>query len=242
MFLSLAFVAGVIRGYSGFGFAMILALGLLTRLPPVQVVPVVLMLDLVCSASLWPSALKTFHPAIGGRLLAGMLLAVPLGTLTLARVPERWMAPSVAALCLIGGLLVLLRPPQWVATREPRTGLAFPAGLVSGLATSMASAGGPPVMVYLLRSGLAAARLRGTAIVFFALNSACSLVLLWLLGALGQEQLQMAIALLLPALFGSLAGQYLYHRKPRSTRVFTGVLLVLLSAWILAGSLGKLAG
>ncbi len=61
MFTLLAFAAGLVRGYSGFGFAMLLALGLLTRLTPAQVVPVALMLDLACSVSLWPAALRNFH-------------------------------------------------------------------------------------------------------------------------------------------------------------------------------------
>ncbi len=59
MFALLAFAAGLVRGYSGFGFAMLLALGLLTRLSPAQVVPVALMLDLACSVSLWPGALRS---------------------------------------------------------------------------------------------------------------------------------------------------------------------------------------
>ena len=61
MLMVLAFAAGVVRGHSGFGFAMILALGLLPNLAPTMVIPVVLMLDLIGSVSLWPRALKTFH-------------------------------------------------------------------------------------------------------------------------------------------------------------------------------------
>ena len=98
MFALLAFAAGLVRGYSGFGFAMLLALGLLTRLSPAQVVPVALMLDLACSVSLWPGALRSFHVPIGSRLIVGMLLAVPLGAGLLSVVPGAWMTPVIALL------------------------------------------------------------------------------------------------------------------------------------------------
>jgi hypothetical protein len=94
----------------------------------------------------------------------------------------------------------------------------------------MASAGGPPLVVYLLRSGLSTASVRGTAIVFFAASSACALVSLWLLHALSRDQLSLAATLLLPALAGNLMGQWLFRRKPMSLQLVIGVLLVLLSA------------
>lgn len=234
MFMCFAFAAGVVRGYSGFGFAMVLTLGLLASLPAAQVIPVVLMLDLVCSASLWPGALKTFHPRIGGQLIAGMLLAVPLGALALARLPAHWMAPVAAGLCLLGGVLVLARP---AVSTQLTSRWALPAGLGSGLATAMASAGGPPLVVYLLRSGLPTAQVRGTAIVFFAVSSASALLSLWLLQALNREQLHLAASLLLPALAGNLLGQWLFRRKPLSLQRVIGVLLVLLSAATLINSL-----
>jgi len=42
MFTFIAFAAGLVRGYSGFGFAMLMALGLMLRLPPAEAVPVAL--------------------------------------------------------------------------------------------------------------------------------------------------------------------------------------------------------
>lgn len=230
MFMLMAFAAGLVRGYSGFGFAMVLTLGLLSHLPPAQVIPVVLMLDLVCSVSLWPAALKTFHPAVGTRLIVGMLLAVPLGALALARLPEQWMAPVTAGLCLLGGVLVLLKPAGGRAPKVLGAAWALPAGLASGLTTAMASAGGPVLVVYLLRSGLSMACVRGTAIGFFAVSSACALLSLWLLQALDGAQVHLALSLLLPALAGNLLGQWLFRRKPLSLQSVIGLLLVLLSA------------
>ncbi len=234
MLLILAFAAGVLRGYSGFGFAMVLALGLLTVSPPAVAIPVVLLLDLLCSVSLWPAAAKSVHRGVGLRLIAGMLLAVPMGSLALARLPAQWMAPVVALLCLVGGVLVLVPRPVTAVAKPLATNWALPMGFVSGLVTAMASAGGPPVVVYLLRSGLSAGSVRGTAIVFFAASDVVALGSLWALQALSIEHLHRAASLVVPALLGNVLGQVLFRRKPMGLNRVIGSVLVLLSAATLA--------
>jgi uncharacterized membrane protein YfcA len=234
MLMVLAFVAGVVRGYSGFGFAMILTLGLLPTLAPKLVIPVVLLLDLIGSISLWPRALKTFHREIGVRLIIGMWLALPLGVLALARLPEQWTAPVAAGLCLLGGVLSLIKTAAPSPAKTPATYWAMPAGVASGLATAMASAGGPPLIVYLLRSGLPALQVRGTAIGFFAISSASSLALLAALNVLSPAHLELVATLLMPSLAGGVLGQWLFRRKPMPLQRVIGGLLVLMAAATLA--------
>lgn len=203
---------------------------------------VALMLDLACSITLWPAALRSFHGPIGIRLIGGMVLAVPLGAWLLRWTPATWMTPVIALLCLLGGLLVLCRPPA-VPGGGPHTVGALPAGLASGLAMTMALAGGPPLILYLLRSGLSAAHLRGTAILFFVASSSCALFGLWLFGIVGREHLTLAVSLLLPALVGNLAGQVLHrYWQPFPMRLVVGVILVLTSVAMLWRSLTRLSG
>ncbi|MFP6849705.1 MAG: sulfite exporter TauE/SafE family protein [Pseudomonas sp.] len=229
MFYAIALLAGLVRGYSGFGFAIIMALGLLLQLPPAQAIPVTLMLDLLCSISLLPSAMRNFDRPVTACLVGGMLLAVLPGVWLLSRVSAELLAPVIALLCLVGGAAVLLQPaPQLVApARRP---LAMLAGLLSGLATSLASAGGPPLMLYLVRSGVQPQHMRGTAILFFLASSACSLLGLWWFGVLESQQAQLVAVLLGPALLGNLLGQWAHRRwPPASVRVLVGGLLVVLS-------------
>jgi uncharacterized membrane protein YfcA len=98
----------------------------------------------------------------------------------------------------------------------------------------MASAGGPLLIVYLLRSGLSALEVRGTAIVFFALGSASSLIVLAGLKVLSGVHLELAATLLLPALAGGVLGQWLFRRKPVSLQRVIGGLLVVMAAVTLA--------
>jgi len=111
---------------------------------------------------------------------------------------------------------------------------AFWAGLGAGLATVLASAGGPPLMLYLLRCGLTPRALRATAIMFFALSSALALLVMGLFDVVGRTHVQLAATLLLPALAGNLLGQWLQPRwQPLPLHRLVGVLLVLFSAVLL---------
>jgi uncharacterized membrane protein YfcA len=47
-------IAGVIRGYSGFGFAMVAVTSMSLAIPPARVVPLVLILEVMASISLVP--------------------------------------------------------------------------------------------------------------------------------------------------------------------------------------------
>lgn len=63
--LPIVIFAAVVRGYSGFGFAVIAVVGLNLFFKPQQSVAIVLSLDLICSLNLWRQAVKQAHfPAL----------------------------------------------------------------------------------------------------------------------------------------------------------------------------------
>ncbi|WP_170968117.1 sulfite exporter TauE/SafE family protein [Halomonas sp. 15WGF] len=163
----LALLAGGIRGYTGFGFAMTLALGLLWFLPPLQVIVVVLMLDILGALGLARRAWKAAEKTLLARLVPAMLGMSLLGTLVMASLPYHVAKLLIAGLCLVGAVATFL--PSGLISRSRRRDriMAVPAGAASGLAMAVASAGGPPLMLYLMHTTLGAAQARATAIVFF---------------------------------------------------------------------------
>lgn len=83
--------AGIIRGYSGFGFAMIWAVTLSFIFPPSQFSPMILTLDVAASSWLF---YKVRHEVDwkGLKLIGlGAVLTLPLGSLALVAVPVRPM-------------------------------------------------------------------------------------------------------------------------------------------------------
>ena len=87
--LAAVLTAAVIRGYSGFGFAMVGVTGMSLVMPPALVVPAVLLLEIAASVQLLPKVWKDVSWVSLRCLFIGSVAAVPLGVYLLAHVPPR---------------------------------------------------------------------------------------------------------------------------------------------------------
>ncbi|MCK0715179.1 sulfite exporter TauE/SafE family protein [Chromohalobacter sarecensis] len=233
--MSLALLAGMVRGYCGFGFAMLMALGLMLFMAPIQAVPLALVLDLVASMGLWRRALRHADWPCLRYLLLGMAVTTLIGVWLLASVPASPMRIVVALLAMSGAVALLCqRETTSAAPTTHHPGVTLGAGGLSGLCMTLASAGGPPLMLYLLYRRMPPLVMRATAIVFFAASSSASLLGLSLAGALHASTWHWAAWLLLPALLGNALGQWRFERTPpRSLKTSVAPLLIGLSLWVL---------
>jgi len=234
----LALLAGSIRGYTGFGFAMTLALGLLWFFPPLQVIVVVLMLDILGALGLARRAWKAADRFLLARLIPAMLCMSLLGVMVMTSLPDHYAKRLMAGLCLLGAVATFL--PTGLVTRSRRRDriMAVPAGGVSGLAMAVASAGGPPLMLYLIHTTLNAIQARATAIIFFIAASSTALFGYSLNGAVSLSAFIITLVLLPAALIGAWLGQYCFQRfPPVSYRKSVSPLLIVMALWILANEL-----
>ena len=110
--LTAVFVAGIIRGYSGFGFAMVAVTSISLVLPPIQVVPVVLILEVLASIRLVPQVWRDIDWGSLRWLLAGSLVATPFGVYLLATIPADPMRICISLIVLIAATS-LLRGWAW---------------------------------------------------------------------------------------------------------------------------------
>jgi uncharacterized membrane protein YfcA len=101
------FVAGIIRGYSGFGFAMVAVTSISLVVPPARVVPLVLILEVLASIRLVPQVWKDIDWYSLRWLLAGSLFATPFGAYLLANVPTEPMRISISLLVLVAAILLI---------------------------------------------------------------------------------------------------------------------------------------
>lgn len=234
-----ALLAGTLRGYTGFGFAMTMALGLLWLLPPVEVVTTVLLLDLLGALGLVATAWKAADRAVLKRLLPTMVLASLLGVALMGLLPTTPARLVVATICLVGALATLTQPhrsnqPASAMARQRDLRLALPAGGASGLAMSLSSAGGPPLMVYLMHSRLTPETARATAILFFIAASSTALLGYIGVGRVSVQTVWLALSLCPPALLGAALGHWLFeHFAPLSYRTLVAPLLVIMAGWLL---------
>jgi len=217
--------AAVLRGFTGFGFGLAAVPLLSLALPPAQVVPLVVTLQVVIGvAGLRAAAAECDWRAVR-LLLPGLLIGVPFGLLILTTLPANPVRLAIGAIIAASVWLIhrgIRLPPN------PSRLVSFGVGLVSGIVSGLASMGGPPVVVYLLAVGHTAARMRATAIVYFMLSGCVSFVPMAARGLITRDILIWGAASL-PVLFGgSRIGTWAFHQaKPRHHRI---VALVTLSA------------
>ncbi|MBM3573374.1 MAG: hypothetical protein FJX52_13615, partial [Alphaproteobacteria bacterium] len=91
--LGLAFVvlalfgAAVVRGYSGFGFSMLAISSMTLVLPPAQVVPIVLLLEISASIHMLPGVCRQIDWRSLVPLMVGNALGTPVGIVALVALP-----------------------------------------------------------------------------------------------------------------------------------------------------------
>ena len=230
------FAAGIIRGYSGFGFAMVAVTSMSLVLPPVHVVPLVLILEVLASMQLVPQIRKDIDWYSLRRLLAGSLFAVPFGVYLLANVPAEPMRIAISLLVLVAAVLLLY---GWAWRRMPGRFLTLATGVASGLLNGTAAIGGPPVILFYLSSPAGVTVSRASLIAYFLGIDVISLAMASIQGLTTCRTLLMSAVCLIPLYAGITIGARMFIKTDKeSFRRHVLLLLILLSiAGLLRGIL-----
>jgi uncharacterized membrane protein YfcA len=223
--------AGLVRGFTGFGFAMVAVSGLSLFRAPAEVVPAVLVLELSAALHLLPRAWRDIEwPSLELLSLGALLGALP-GALLLAHAPAAVLRLWVSAVVVVAALL-LARGGSWHHSRGPLVTLA--AGALSGLLNSSAAIGGPPVILFYLGSQASMHQSRASLIAFFTVVDAFSLTAAYWAGVGGWRMWLTGLAWLLPTWAGVVLGERLFMRKANEER-YRNVAVALLA---LLGAIG----
>ncbi|MBG1232819.1 sulfite exporter TauE/SafE family protein [Aestuariivirga litoralis] len=168
-----AFTAGLARGFSGFGAALIFVPLASVFIDPKAAPPLLVLIDIVFSAHLIPRATRIANRRDVMWMFSGALIGIPLGATILANMPLlplRWLISF-----MVTAMLVLLMS-GWRYHGKPSAFVTSLVGAVSGIFSGIAQIGGPPVIAYWFGTGTAPEVLRANVIAFFALGSVTSIV------------------------------------------------------------------
>ncbi|TXR52046.1 sulfite exporter TauE/SafE family protein [Reinekea thalattae] len=204
-------IAGLVRGYAGFGFAAIAVVGLNFTLAPQLSIPVVLALDVLCSAGLWRQARQQADIATFKLLTTGAVLGIPFGLLLLLLIDAQLLKLIICIIILVLAIALLFDAKPRNADKL-RVKLGF--GMASGMGTAGASVGGPMIVCYMLASPLTASAQRATMILFFIVSEGVSISVQLASGLASYEFFIYTISLLLPTLLAVRAGQWLFNKNP----------------------------
>ena len=224
--------AGVIRGYSGFGFAMVAVTSMSFALPPAQVVPTVLILEVLASIRLVPQVWRDIDWFSLRWLLVGAFVATPFGVYLLATVPPAPMRISISLVVLAAAILLIC---GFAWKRMPGTTLTFTTGVACGILNGGAAIGGPPVILFYLSSPAGVKVSRASIIAYFFGMDTMSLAMAALQGLTTSETLLTTAVCLLPLLLGIGIGSRMFIKADQAS--FRRHVLVLLMILSIAGLL-----
>lgn len=231
--LVVTLVAGLMRGFAGFGSAMLMAPIFAILFGSAEMVVTVVAIELVVSVQLFPQV----RAHADWRTLAPMsiaaCLAMPLGVWALASVDKGTIVTAVSAVIVA---FVVMMWSGW-RYRGPRSSaMAATVGAVSGAMMATTSVGGPPVLLYLLSGNDPPAVNRANIVTYYFLTQFLLIVIVLATGVAGWDALARAVVLFPVMIAGAYAGGKLFHGIG-SERLYRNVALAILFATGLFGLL-----
>ncbi len=185
-------VAGVVRGFSGFGAGLIVAPVYALLVGPRVGLPIMILLEVAASLRLLPEAYRHCRWRVVVPLGGITLVTIPVGVLLL-KTTDPTVIQRLIAIVVLGSVVLL--GSGWSYRGRLTVPVCLTAGALSGLLTGIGGVGGPPVVILLLASTTAALTSRSDLIAFFSITQTIALVSLLLGGLLDGNVMLSALVL-----------------------------------------------
>jgi len=223
-------VAGVVRGFSGFGTALVFVPVAGAFLAPADIITIMVLTGLLSTATLMPRAWKHADRTEVSWLAAASVVTVPLGIMALGILDPlaiRWFVAGMAGTTLV--LMVL----GWRYTGHIGRGGLLGLGAAAGLTGGMTGVSGPIIILFYLAGQARAQNVRANTILYLGVLDVVIGANLFL-GGLGRpEAIWLAALLCLPYFVTSLIGQALF--RPELERVYRSVTYIVIALAVASG-------
>lgn len=210
-----ALVAGIVRGFSGFGTAMVYLPVASHFLSPFEALTTVVMMDLLGPLPIVPRALRDAHRRDVLRLGAGLAVGLPFGVWVLAQVsPDAFRyAVSIVALILLSLLVSGVRYRGRLATP-----LIYGVGGLGGVLGGITGLAGPPVIMLYMASENPARTIRANLILYLLLTDVVTIAVFGVADFLTVQGVVLGLVVMVPFLAGNLIGARLF--RPEGERIY----------------------
>ncbi|WP_456386827.1 sulfite exporter TauE/SafE family protein [Profundibacter sp.] len=225
-----AFVAGSVRGFSGFGTAMVYLPVAGQFLSPFEALTTLMIMDLIGPLPNIPRAYKTGHKADVLRLSMGALIAIPLGVMVLGMIAPEVFRYGVSIIS-ITLLALLIGGFRYQGPLRPR--MVFGTGAIGGFLAGSVGLPGPPVIMLYMASPHPAAVIRANIMLYLLLNDLMMIAVLHLNGYLVASAVTTGALLALPYLAGNVLGGLLF--RPGYERTYRAVAYSIIAVSALNG-------
>lgn len=203
------FLAGIIRGFAGFGSALLTVPALAMLYGPAQAVVIEVLIEIPISIGLIRVALKESDKKVVMPMLATFIVCVPAGAVFLKVVDTEIMKIIISLLVII--MVIIISLQSRLVIFATRYGVIF-AGATSGIAQGMTGMAGPIYATALLARGDNPALTRANILAITAGIIAISVASYLAVGLITTETLIYAAITTPSILIGTWTGVYLFRR------------------------------
>jgi uncharacterized protein len=206
--IAISVLSGIMRGFSGFGSALIYIPLISSIYDPKIAVATLLLIDFFSGIPFAVRALPQcqWHDIVPITISA--LAAIPFGTAILIYVVPVIMRWFIAVVAL--AILVIIAS-GWRYHNRPTLPLTICVGLLSGLLGGAVQMDGPPVVIYWLGSTSVAPIIRANLMVFIVLSGAATFISYLVSGLLTINVIALAVLLGIPFIISMQLGARLFH-------------------------------
>ncbi|TDK50463.1 TSUP family transporter [Antarcticimicrobium luteum] len=225
-----ALVAGMVRGFAGFGAGLVFVPVAAQVLPPLWALITISAMDLLGPIPNIPAALRRADRGDLLRLVGATLLALPLGLAALSMVAPEMFRTTVSLLslgmlgCLVGGL-------RYRGPLGPR--MVLGTGGAAGFLGGLAALPGPPVILLYMASPNPVAVVRASIMAYLFFFDIALMGVLAVQDALVLVPVLLGLALALPNLAGNLLGAAIF--RPGFERIYRAVAYSIIAVSALSG-------
>ncbi|MDQ2093298.1 sulfite exporter TauE/SafE family protein [Rhodalgimonas zhirmunskyi] len=228
--LAAAFVAGVVRGFAGFGTAMIFLPVAAQVVDPVTAIMVLVLMDFIGPLPAIPAALRNGHPRDLMRLVIGTLFMLPIGLAVLF-----WVDPTVFKLAVslisLAMLVLLVGGLRYRGAMTPP--LIYATGGLSGLLGGAVGIPGPPVILLYMASPHPASVIRANNMAYLFFYTVLMAVSFLVTGKFTVAVLVLGLVAALPYLLGNMMGWWIF--RPGYERLYRVTAYLIIAASALSG-------
>ncbi|MDA7427041.1 sulfite exporter TauE/SafE family protein [Primorskyibacter aestuariivivens] len=222
--------AGIVRGFTGFGTALIFVPVAGRYLPPADVIIVITLTGIASTSALLPRAWGYADRGEVALMAVAAMLTVPLGVWAMTSLPQdtiRWIVTGIAGVTLVS--LVTGWRYRGMVTRPGLVAI----GLGAGLAGGMTGLTGPVVILFYLAGLKAAQTVRANTILYLAMLDVVVFANLLIAGVSNWQMVVVAGLLAVPYFITSLIGQHLFD--PRYEKTYRWAAYAVIAVAVVSG-------
>ena len=234
-FCSVILFASIVRGFSGFGFSASSVSLLSFILPAKEIVPIILLLEIIASFLMIPSIWKKINWKFVVYLLLGVALGTPYGVYLLSKLEQNITHFIISATVLVFAGLLL---SGYKNTKLNLNISKFFVGTVAGIVNGFGTLAGLPIALYFLIIAAEPAVIRASLAALFFFTDFYALILAYFNNILKYEVLYRTLALIFIVPIGvSIGTKFFKGSSNESYKKYVLYFLIIISIFGLIRSL-----